>query len=220
MERQRALQACQIPEPVDTSRLEACQSALEPLIARLTALELELAGLDSELAERVRHEGMLARHLELAEQRAESAKKAAAELGLVQALAKFLRKNRDRYQAAIWEQLLSYANAFIAEATSGTISRLSRSDDGTFVYHEDGFEMGVADASGMQEAILGTALKLSLGAALGVPAGVMIFDEVTAAGEESVALAVTGLLARQSSQVILISHREADSAVADHVIRL
>jgi ABC-type transport system involved in cytochrome bd biosynthesis fused ATPase/permease subunit len=63
-------------------------------------------------------------------------------------------------------------------------------------------------------------LKLAMGAALGGPVDFMLFDEVSAAGEDENALLLTSLLKGVGAQVILISHRQADCAVADHVIAL
>lgn len=138
----------------------------------------------------------------------------------VERLVKYLRANRDRFSAETWEQVLSFANAFVSSATGGGITALSRTQDGDFVYEEAGRWMPIALASGLQEDILGTGLKLALSAAIGGPADVALFDEVSAAGSDDNALLMTSLLRDTCPQTILISHRQADAAVADHVIEL
>lgn len=138
-----------------------------------------------------------------------------------QELGKFLRGNRDRFTAAFWDQLLGYASTMIQEATSGAVTRLSRNAAGEFVYEEAGREITVeGSASGMQRAIFSTAIKLSLAAAVGSPFPVMLFDEVTAAAQDEVSLQFTSLLASAGKQVIMVTHREADAAAADHVLVL
>jgi len=136
-------------------------------------------------------------------------------------LQKFLRSNRDRFTAAFWDQLLGYASTMIQEVTSGDVTRLSRNAAGDFIYTEHGREIAVeGSASGMQRAIFSTAIKLSLAAASGCPFPVMLFDEVTAAAQDSVSLQFTSLLAYAGKQVVMVTHRSADAAAADAVVNL
>ena len=137
----------------------------------------------------------------------------------LQELGKFLRSNRDRFTSEFWTQLLGYASTLIQEATSGGVTRLFRSPSGDFMYEEDGREIAVeGSASGMQRAIFGTAIKLSLAAAIGNPFPVMLFDEVTAAAQDEVSLQFTSLLASAGKQVIMVTHRGADAAAADNLL--
>lgn len=137
----------------------------------------------------------------------------------LQELGKFLRDNRDRFTSEFWTQLLSYASTLIQEATSGSVTRLFRSPSGDFMYEEDGREIAVeGSASGMQRAIFGTAIKLSLAAGIGNPFPVMLFDEVTAAAQDEVSLQFTSLLASAGKQVIMVTHRGADAAAADNLL--
>lgn len=136
-------------------------------------------------------------------------------------LQKFLRDNRDRFTAGFWDQLLGYASTMIQEVTSGDVTKLSRNSSGDFTYTEHGREIAVeGSASGMQRAIFSTAIKLSLAAASGNPFPVMLFDEVTAAAQDSVSLQFTSLLAYAGKQVIMVTHRPADAAAADSVIEI
>lgn len=134
-------------------------------------------------------------------------------------LGKFLRDNRDRFTSEFWTNLLGYASTLIQEATSGAVTRLSRNAAGDFVYEENGREIAVdGSASGMQRAIFGTAIKLSLAAGIGNPFPVMLFDEVTAAAQDEVSLQFTALLASAGKQVIMVTHRSADAAAADNLL--
>lgn len=136
------------------------------------------------------------------------------------ALVRYLGDNRDRYLATLWDQLLGFSSEFVLEATSGKITEIKRTGDGSFSYVEEGQEMPVELASGYQGAVLGVAVKLALSAALGASGGVMLFDEVTADASDENALLLTGLLARTGNQVVLVSHRSADGSAADSVIEL
>ena len=93
-------------------------------------------------------------------------------------------------------------------------------DEGGFKYVENDAAMPVECASGMQTAILGVALKLALGAALGVKSPLLMLDEVTAAGSPENSAVFVGLLREQAGQVLLVTHREADAALADWVVRV
>jgi DNA repair exonuclease SbcCD ATPase subunit len=136
------------------------------------------------------------------------------------ALTAFLRKNRDGFMQESWESLLSYASAFISAASGGEMTALQRDEDGDFRYVENGASFPIEGASGMQSAILGVALKLALGAAIGGMPGLLLLDEVTAAGSPENSATLVQLLKQQAEQIILITHREADAALADLVIEL
>ncbi len=135
-------------------------------------------------------------------------------------LIKLLRKNRDGFLAEIWEQILSYASDFIRTASNGDMTALKRSEDGRFLYVEKDEVFPIEVASGMQTAILGVALKLALGAAIAGKAGLLLLDEVTAAGSDENSATFVGLLRGHAKQVVLVTHRQADAALADRVIEL
>jgi DNA repair exonuclease SbcCD ATPase subunit len=142
-----------------------------------------------------------------------------ARLDKLLALSGFLRKNREIFMQQLWDNLLGYTNKFISDATGGAMTEFIR-DEGSFYYVENGIVFPVACASGMQTAILGVALKLSLGAALGVDSPILLLDEVTAAGSAENSAVFVELLKEQAGQVFLVTHREADAALADWVIRI
>ncbi len=136
------------------------------------------------------------------------------------ALGKYLTDNRDRFMQSAWDSLLNYASAFIQSASNGALQSLRRDAKGEFLYVEDGVEMPLELASGMQQAILGVAVKLALAAAIGSNFDVLLLDEVSAAASDENALRLAECLAATGQQVFLISHRPADAVVAQSVIEL
>lgn len=140
-------------------------------------------------------------------------------LSEVKELQAYLRKNRERFTDSFWATLLGHASEFVQNATSGAVSGIGIGNG--FTYTEDGRERSVAgNASGMQKAIFSTAIKLSLVEALGAKFDVLFFDEVTAAAGDDTSLLFTGLLAKAGQQSLLVTHRQADAAVADRVIEV
>ena len=148
------------------------------------------------------------------------AKSLASKVVVYNDLTKFLRKNKERYSEGIWQQLLSYTSQFVSEATNGDTTELTRTDEGEFQYRENGRLMPVEMASGMQGAILGVSLKLALGSALGSSSDILLLDEATAGGTDENSLLFTNLLRKYGKQVVLVTHRQADTVEADHVIDL
>ena len=169
------------------------------------------------LSQSVRH---LSEQVERQEQQLQEAESQRTVYRAHRELEKFLKKNREAYMAEIWTRLLSYASQFISDATQGGITEISRAESGRFAYLEKGERMPVELASGMQQAILGLGLKLALGAAIGAGRRLLILDEVTAAASDSNSLMLCSLLAKYPGQVLMVSHRDADAAVADAVVSL
>ena len=139
---------------------------------------------------------------------------------LLEDLGKYLRANRDRFMQSAWDSLLGYAGAFIRDASQQAITELRRDAKGEFTYVENGQELPLELASGMQLAILGVAVKLALAAAIGSNFDVLLLDEVSAAASDENALRLTECLASTGQQVFLITHREADAVAAQDVISL
>lgn len=135
-------------------------------------------------------------------------------------LGKYLRYNRDRFTKSAWDALLAYASDFVRQASDGAISALQRDEQGDFTFIEGGESMPLELASGMQLAILGVGVKLALGAAIGSNFDVLLLDEVSAAASDENALRLTECLAATGQQVLLISHRMADTVPAHDVIAL
>ena len=135
-------------------------------------------------------------------------------------LMKYLRDSRERFTTQAWANLLAYASTFVQEASGGALTELRRTAGGEFTYVEDGEELPLELASGQQLAILGVAAKLALAAAVGSSFEVLLLDEVSAAASDDNALQLATCLARTGQQILLVSHRDADAAVAADVISL
>ena len=115
---------------------------------------------------------------------------------------------------------MAYASTFVQEASGGALTELRRTAGGEFTYVEDGEELPLELASGQQLAILGVAAKLALAAAVGSSFEVLLLDEVSAAASDDNALQLATCLARTGQQILLVSHRDADAAVAADVVSL
>ena len=135
-------------------------------------------------------------------------------------LMKYLRDSRERFTTQAWANLLAYASTFVQEASGGALTELRRTAGGEFTYVEDGEELPLELASGQQLAILGVAAKLALAAAVGSSFEVLLLDEVSAAASDDNALQLAACLARTGQQILLVSHRDADAAVAADVVSL
>jgi len=140
--------------------------------------------------------------------------------GTAQGLVKYLRANRDRFVADIWAGIMGYASEFAASSTGGALEQVSRTESGSFAYIENGEEHPVEAASGAQKSIMGLGVQLALAQMLPISLPVLLLDEPGADFDPERALAVTSLLAAEQSQLIMVSHRELDGAVASNTIAL
>jgi DNA repair exonuclease SbcCD ATPase subunit len=133
--------------------------------------------------------------------------------------------NRESFMAGAWARLLNTASDFASAATEGAVTALQREDDEFFFYETseeavDGERRPIELASGHQQAVLGVGIKLALTAAVGAAFDVVLLDEVSAGATDELSLLMTRALKEQTSQCLLISHRKADTALADGVVAL
>lgn len=154
------------------------------------------------------------------EKREEQRKVLAKDEQVLRDLVSYLRKNRDRFTSAIWQALLEICSVFASNCTRGKITEVLRSNDGSFRFVEDGHEATMAEASGVQRAIMGVGVRLALAQALRLSDSFLLLDEITAGASDENSLAVTRALAEAGGQIVMITHRHADAAAADHVISL
>lgn len=135
-------------------------------------------------------------------------------------LQKYLRDNRDRYTGEVWDFFLGAASTFVSDCTNGAITDIQRTESGQFQFVEDDQVMGIKDASGAQEAIMGLSVQVALAQAAQCPLDILLVDEPTADMDSDHSMAVVGMLATKGHQVIAISHREMDASLCKNVILL
>lgn len=206
-------------ESIDESLIAAAEANLASFNSALRATEQEMAALGGRYQSESDMLNKLKTILSKLIERAGVLREQQIRYEAVDSLHKFLRSHKDSFMESIWNQILSYASEFIESASNGDMTEFGRNNTG-FYYVEGGIEFPVECASGMQTAILGLALKLALGSALGVASPIMLLDEVTAAGSAENSATLVSLLREQAGQVILVTHRHADAATADKVIRV
>lgn len=141
--------------------------------------------------------------------------------GTAKALQKYLRENRDRYSRETWDFFLGSASTFVSDCTNATITEIQRTENGQFQFVE-GEErvMGLKDASGAQEAIMGLSVQLALAQAAQCPLDILLVDEPTADMDAEHSMAVAAMLSTKGNQVIAISHREMDASLCNNVINM
>lgn len=206
-------------EPIDEAAIAQAEQAIAQFTAHLRDLDIRIAKTEAKLNQELTIRDKVDERLIQMRERLKVYDHSVRRVETTDALTKFLRKNREQFLQQLWNNLLGYTNSFIAEASGGEMTEFRR-DDGGFKYVENGSELPVECASGMQTAILGVALKLALGAALGVKTPLLLLDEVTAAGSPENSAVFVSLLREQAGQVLLVTHREADAALADWVVRV
>jgi len=170
--------------------LDQLRNSVEPFEARLPMLSREVEELKEE-----------AEHYET-----------------IKSLIKYLKEAKIRYSKEAWNNILAYANLFLARTSSGDL-RAIEIEDGALCYREGGgTQLPVSEASALQRVLLALSLQLALGAALrGAEAPLMLLDEVTGPATDDNAMLLAQELQSQGGQIILVSHREV---AADNIIHL
>jgi len=158
--------------------------------------------------------------LEAAEQQQEQKEEFEKEKDLCTKLLKYLRSNRDTFAQRIWSSVLQRGSGFVSAATAGQIQEIIRTPEGQFEFVEEGAKAPVEAASGIQKAVLGVGVMNALADALGAGGGFLLLDEVTAGATDEVSLEIVRALASTGDQILLVTHRQEDAAVADNVIQL
>lgn len=144
----------------------------------------------------------------------------AARMATAGQLRKFLLKNRDRYLSEVWQGVMARASSFASACTDGYIERIERTESGDFTYVEGGVVRPIEAGSGAQRSIMGLGVQLALSSLLPCPLDTLLLDEPTADADAQHSLAMATMLAGDGRQLILVSHRELDTAVAQNVIEV
>lgn len=134
-------------------------------------------------------------------------------------LVRFLRDGRQGYMKQVWNTILAISSRLVRDASSGAITRIEN-DDGDFLFEEDGVLAPTTSASGAQKSFIGGALRIGLGRALYGSDSLLMFDEPTESCSERHATGMSAMLATSAKQVLLITHRENDQALAQHIINV
>ena len=147
-------------------------------------------------------------------------KELSARLHGCQSLAKYLRENRDRYLGKVWAGITNYAGEFASSCTGGAVESVARTDKGEFSYSEKGEEFPVAAASGLQRSVMGLGIQIAMSQMMPSPLSSLLLDEPSADADEERSLAMSSLLAATHDQIIMVSHRQLDGAVASNTIEM
>jgi DNA repair exonuclease SbcCD ATPase subunit len=135
-------------------------------------------------------------------------------------LTTYLKRAHKDFVARTWASILDYASMFVSQCTDGGITRMTIKDGSKFRYVENTEDMPITSASGLQRAIMGVGVRMALAEAIRAPAGVLLLDEVTAGATAENSLAMAQALSQVGPQVVLVSHRQSDAAVAQKVIQV
>lgn len=242
---QRALSNAETEVEVCTDALNDALQALEalpepPTDADIAAIEQEEAAYQSALTEWKEKRASLQAALNTAEQNGTHQTKLLeiAEGNLAKALAKneaakedaalakkygrlvqFLRTKRQDYMQEVWATVMGVSSKLVNQSSKGLITKLENTD-GDFEFQEDGVMAPTSSASGAQKAFIGTSMRIGLARALYGSDSLLIFDEPTESCSEHNAGSMAAMIASSAKQVLLITHRETDQALADNIINV
>ncbi len=137
------------------------------------------------------------------------------------ALQAYVKSNRDRFMAEMWDGVLAQASQFTANCTNGDIRAITRIDEEFF------FDEGLAEvlpvkgsASGAQRTFMGIGVQLALSMMMNTGFNTLLLDEPAAALRDERSVALVAALKASGQQVIIISHSMADAALADNTIEI
>lgn len=136
-----------------------------------------------------------------------------------QRLVQFLRDRRQQYLKEVWDTVMGVSSKLVRTASKDLIAQISN-DEGDFYYVEEGISAPTASASGAQKAMIGVSLRVGLARALYGKDSLLIFDEPTADCREHNAASLAAMIAGSAKQVLLITHRETDQALAENIINV
>lgn len=200
-----AEQAYQTAHSAWRERKQALESAM--VLAQQTAKHCTtlLDGANEKLAQLEKNAAAALEHLALAKK--------------YQRLVAFLRDRRQQYLKEVWDTVMGVASKLVRTASKDLITQVSN-DEGDFYYVEDGISAPTASASGAQKAMIGVSLRVGLARALYGKDSLLIFDEPTADCREHNAASLAAMIAGSAKQVLLITHRETDQALAENIVNV
>lgn len=207
----------QVEDRVDTGALESKVNALS---RSWHLANQEVNKLSAEYGGLYRKWELAAQQLANDMDRAATIQSLHAEKSAAGSLSKYLRDNRDRFMAALWEQVTGYASDFASMCTGGALTGMERTKEGSFQYLEDGTSAVIHGASGAQKSIMSLGIQLAMDTLLPDTFGALLLDEPTSQMDGEHSLAVTQALSQSGRQIVMVSHREMDASVAAAHIHL
>lgn len=209
-------------EVTDTD-IEACEKAWEAfrsgdkLRGAITAEELKIQAIKDRMQavhdEQQELEKKAVLVAEFEEEKAQKIKTA----DIATRLSTYLRTKRADYLKQIWDSILYQASTFLSNATNGWLTEIAI-EDSKYKFKQSDIWVSVAEASGAQEAFIGVALRVGLNKALYRGQTYIVMDEPTEAMTEENARNLVAAIGGVSEQVVLVTHRETDQALADTVL--
>lgn len=208
-------------------KIEAARGKLVRYQSRMTELKNALVSERNLLEEAALQRGLTERSLakiaddeERDKAQREGLERALKKQARIEALQKYLKQNAEQYMNRAWSTFMAHASQFAQLCTGGDIEALDRTEDGDFIFMEEGSKMSLDEASGAQEAIIGLAIQLALASAAPCHLNVLMLDEPTADMDPDRSLASMAALSTLGSQVIFVSHQQGDNAICDNAISL
>lgn len=197
-----------LPPEVDILVLEAAHMDLQSVVNQANGEAIQAQYTLNELIKKVDE-------LYTLHQRAVESEKRRQELEarghLLQRFQKYLRDNRARLTTEVWTSLLSFASHLVSLTTEGRLSDVQRRD-GEFFVTEGGYEMPASELSGSQRSIVGLCLRIALTKVFYGGDLPLLLDEISSDMTDETAAATSGMLASLGHQVIVVSHRQGDTA--------
>lgn len=215
-----------LPEPptdAAISAIEQEESAYQTALTEWKEKRAVLQGAVSSAVQNLTHQSDLLKIAETNLARAmaknDEAKEDAALAKKYGRLVQFLRTKRQDYMQEVWATVMNVSSRLVDQSSKGLITKLENTD-GEFTFEEDGVMAPTSSASGAQKAFIGTSMRIGLGRALYGSDSLLIFDEPTESCSEHNAGSMAAMIASSAKQVLLITHRETDQALADHIINV
>ena len=106
------------------------------------------------------------------------------------------------------------------DVRGGAVTAVGRDNKGKFTFTEGGEELPVAAASGAQQSLMGLGVQLAMASMLPSPLATILLDEPGSDMDQEHSLTLATLLAADHNQLLMVSHRELDGAVANNTIAL
>ena len=215
-----------LPEPPSEEDIAAAEQAYQGYLAahqQWRDTHVELSGKETLARNALHHAAQMVEMtkaaLDTLREQEKEALDASAEAKKCDRLVRFLRDGRQGYMKQVWSSILAISSRLVSEASGGTITRLENVE-GDFQFEEDGVLAPTSSASGAQRAFIGTSLRIGLSRALYGSDSLLSFDEPTESCNERNASGMAAMLASSAKQVLLITHRENDQALAQNIINV